>query len=688
MSFVAGGKPPAHPSRKRAWGETRAARERAPPRSDPRRCFLVYNSNRQLRVYVGVNMAIEIAFEKVAPVIIKITERVAPFLSAKFAESVGTIKAKLTRGFKEYTDGLIERYSKVRTIIPSSSPIYIYDIYVNMYIYRDNKYSAEKIKIKDDDILQYLPEKKRIVYSATAGAGKSMLLRYMYFIFITNQEEYFPIFLELRDLNNSKDRLVIDYISEKFSSSMGDGGGKYIDALMRQGKVVLFLDGFDEIDFDFRAQRGIEINQIAEKYNNMLIVVSTRPDEDVNGWDLFEKFRVAEMSLDQVYLMLKKIPYDEDTKAIFKEKIQKGLYNTHKEFLVNPLLFVMMLITIEQYAEIPAKIHLFYEHAFEALFARHDVTKGRGFHRKRHVDIAIDDYRRLLSYFSTIGYLRQKFTFSEMDALELIEKSSMASQIRVIKTDMLKDLVNCTCIISRDGLEYVFSHRSFQEYFVAYFFARVRTEEFVSIADRLAARGRVDSVFIMMSEMNKEKFEEEWIVPNVEKLFNEIKEISSQKEPIRILTSIFCQNIALVVSRGPKGTSHILVTLTGRDFVSDGSYSNRNTRDCLEQLFRKKYDKYYSNIHKEVKQNQSDLLKAIKLGKMYGKDVRFDCVRMRKKGECSINLTASDDEVVGGTFLSKYAKVEKEIIHEILSEVKERVEGRRRGLQDILKLYD
>src|SRR5947209_16625711 len=102
------------------------------------------------------------------------------------------------------------------------------------------------------------------------------------------------------------------------------------------------------------------------------------------------------------------------------------------EFLVNPMLTIMMLVTLAQFAEVPAKIHLFYEYAFEALFARHDVTKG-GFQRKRHVSVPLDDYRRLFAYFCAISYLREIFSFSHATALEILDKSISSSQIRAKK---------------------------------------------------------------------------------------------------------------------------------------------------------------------------------------------------------------------------------------------------------------
>jgi hypothetical protein len=144
------------------------------------------------------------------------------------------------------------------------------------------------------------------------------------------------------------------------------------------------------------------------------------------------------------------------------------------------------------------------------LFVRHDATKSGGFQRRRHVSIALDDYRRLFSYFCAISYREEKFRFSKSTALEILSKSIAFSQIDVRKEDMLEDLMQDTCMLARDGLDYVFSHYSYQEYFVAYFFARIKVEEFQRAADQLMRRGSMDNVFLMVSEMNNEKFEEAW----------------------------------------------------------------------------------------------------------------------------------------------------------------------------------
>jgi predicted NACHT family NTPase len=397
------------------------------------------------------------------------------------------------------------------------------DVYVNLYA------SYERGNIRDEDFLSVGSALKRIIFTATAGAGKSMVMRY--FFFLSEQSERLPVFIELRDINDYPDSSILELIRDKIKEHISDFTVDQLKYALKEGMIALFLDGYDEIDHDRRIKLAREIISLAGPYNESIIFVSSRPDESFIGWERFHIYQLSPFTENQVRALLQKIPYDENIKALFVKKRDTGLYESHKEFLVNPLLTLMMLISLEQFAEIPAKIHLFYEYAFEALFKRHDVTKSGGFQRKRHVSIALDDYRRLFSYFCTTSYMKEAFRFTESSALETLSKSIVSSQIDVKKEDMLEDLVHCTCMLARDGLDYVFNHRSFQEYFVAYFFARIKVEEFERVAPRLMVR-LMDNVFLMMSEMNKEKFEESWALPQLNSLCEITKEIDPAANPI------------------------------------------------------------------------------------------------------------------------------------------------------------
>ncbi len=77
----------------------------------------------------------------------------------------------------------------------------------------------------------------------------------------------------------------------------------------------------------------------------------------------------------------------------------------------------MMLLTFSSYADMPEKIHVFYDQAFDTLFSRHDATK-EAFKRERNTKYSIDVFKRYLSYLCLITYNENKTDFSETSCLK------------------------------------------------------------------------------------------------------------------------------------------------------------------------------------------------------------------------------------------------------------------------------
>jgi hypothetical protein len=146
--------------------------------------------------------------------------------------------------------------------------------------------------------------------------------------------------------------------------------------------------------------------------------------------------------------------------------------------------------------------------------------------------LALDDFKRLFAYFCMITYMREVSTFSESKALELIQLSIDSSQIEVDKVLFRNDLTESTCMLILDGLDYTFSHRSFQEYFSAYFLSHVKTDEFNKAIPRLVQRGSFDNVLRMISEMNKEKFEEAWALPTLRNFCKRLEKVNPKENCI------------------------------------------------------------------------------------------------------------------------------------------------------------
>jgi hypothetical protein len=637
------------------------------------------------------------ASKALSPVAIKLAGKFLVLAKEPAARKLEEMKVTLQFGFENYIRREIDKYSKIKTILGVNVPLNLQDIYINLYIHANlirsgpARIATQSALIRDDDLIVETENKKRIVITGTAGAGKSMLMKYVFLQTLSKRDDTLPVFIELRELNDRPETSIVEYIHEKIKTGIEGFSLDQTKYALAKGIIILFLDGFDEIDFDRRLKRSKEIVQMGNLYELMTFYLSSRPDDVFRSWERFHVYNVVHLSRSQIELLVSKIPYDPELKTVFIRKLNSGLYESHKEFLVNPLLVIMMLITLEQFAEIPAKIHLFYEYAFEALFARHDSTKSGGFQRKRHVLLALDDYRRLFSYFCTISYLREMFRFDSSTILEVLSKSISASQIEVDKQSMLDDLVNCTCMISKDGLEYVFSHRSFQEYFTAYFVARVKSEEIGDVTPKLVARDRNDNVILMMSELNREQFEEAWVLPELQRIWGAIKDIDPENRLVDYLCALRgTREIRFLIEEEPDD-SVVRSLIRWNLFPTRSDLREKSLFDA-KYIIQKIYNIFLDIKSKQALESDVKLMNEIRNGTLMPTDKRFESIRATHESNSKryfmleIRAKRADSIWLRRSYYAKLSALERLALKELLDEVDARVSARNDGLADILGL--
>ena len=80
----------------------------------------------------------------------------------------------------------------------------------------------------------------------------------------------------------------------------------------------------------------------------------------------------------------------------------------------------------------------------------------------------------------------------------------------------------------KEGNDYVFPHRSFQEYFAAYCLAFVTKKNFKNIVTELVKRPHEQAV-IMLRDMNPELLRDEFVVPMAVKYQSVLKNVANKK---------------------------------------------------------------------------------------------------------------------------------------------------------------
>jgi hypothetical protein len=282
---------------------------------------------------------------------------------------------------------------------------------------------------------------------------------------------------------------------------------------MKKGYFAFLFDGFDELDPGARSDVEAQILHITTEYPNCPIVVSGRPDDRFYSWEKFRTLKICPMSYSQVRQLISQADYDPDVKKEFLKRLTTDFYEEHESFLSTPLLAILLMLTFEEYAEIPSSLHVFYNNAFETLVRRHDALKAQ-FLRTMHSGCSAEDFRRIFSSLSLLTYSKSRYQFSGSEITEYLELAMRQQQISADASHVLADLVESVCLLQREGFEVTFVHRSFQEYFCALFVAQAPS----GLVSRYLDSGKFrvyDSVLPMLYGMAQERVEQEWVRPRV-----------------------------------------------------------------------------------------------------------------------------------------------------------------------------
>lgn len=528
---------------------------------------------------------------------VKITEKL---ISNLFENNrLGTIiqKKDIITSIYPHLESSFDRCTKIKTILR--------DHRENFHeIYSSQRFMYKSKLVDQDQLCKAINDGDSLVIQGTGGGGKSMFIKYLWLYLFGNRQDKIPIFFELRNLNLSNSNIK-DYIYHSVINNSNLFPQKDFDKLLADGKLILILDGFDEINYAIRDSIQRSIIELKERNIKLSIVVTSRPDERFTGWQQFNSAKVADLNLDECISVISRAPFDQAEKTKLIVIIRNKLFRSHQSFLSNPLLTYMTLVTYSYNPNFSDRMFEFYEMAFEALYYRHDLTKGGTYVREFYTKLNKSSFQKLLSFFCLRTYYDQGTEFSESILKQYVDKSKMheVEEFRDVNTDLfIQDIIENVCILKKDGLEYSFTHRKFQEYFAAYCLARVSHRNSDKFLENFGKRHE-DDVIGIVYDLNRNLFREEYIVPffNKNRKFFKLKSQQSifsmyvEKTNSRFVASL---NIAKSLAKNRDiskfRSTDIYITYTAiGDFI--------NFSDSMRSMYKSHYKDYLnSNIKIDV----------------------------------------------------------------------------------------
>ena len=274
-------------------------------------------------------------------------------LDRLFASGTGLVRSakealrlRLKTTYGSYITSLLSKFSKTKSFLLRQDSAPLYNVYVPLDVEcRGGNLLAAGVK-------EITRASSRMVITGSGGCGKSMLMKHLVLNSLTSQYKL-PVFLELRQLGS--DETLASSITTNLKHHGLELDDAFIGKAITEGYFVILLDGFDEVAVEQRDAVAARIREFAESCSATPIILSSRPDGTFDGWVGFTVAKVAPLDVNKAHELISKVPYESDVKEKFLSELRQGLFEKHLEFLSNPLLLSIMLLTYGQSGYYPAK---------------------------------------------------------------------------------------------------------------------------------------------------------------------------------------------------------------------------------------------------------------------------------------------------------------------------------------------
>jgi len=444
---------------------------------------------------------------------LEITNLIKPLIQA-LKDGSDEWKHLFDVGVTEYLNNQTEKYYTTYSFLHRHEKLKFSEIYYPITA------TYNKRKTNFSFISKELRQYQYISIIGRAGSGKSMLTKFLFLTCIQHRFKV-PVIIELRHLNHQNEKLK-HLISNKILSNNVKPSESTLNKALRNGSFLFILDGFDEIYSDRKQSIIQQIDQFIDNYHKNCFVITSRPDAGIENFSRFYQFNVDPLPKRDIINFISKLVSNQERKHRMFEIVRNADSENYIEYLSNPLLLSMFILTFGNHPEIPKKRSSFYNNVFETLYSKHDGWTKNSFNRERLTGLQKTEFEEILSLLSYITFFNGDYSFTEekltnvlKDVNQYIEKFK---GYKFNATDLISDLRISLSILVKDGFEYSFPHRSLQEFFTAKYISKLTPEQrkkiYKKFFDEVIPK-RVDNSSIfwnLCDELGKNDFYQDFLI--------------------------------------------------------------------------------------------------------------------------------------------------------------------------------
>ena len=436
--------------------------------------------------------------------------------------------------FPEYVSNSQAKYAKLKTLLYTSEERSFDEFFVCNTISRipvRHRGVPEDTMINNVTLDELAKNSRNVLLVGMGGIGKSMMMRHLFLTSIRKYSEsgILPILVTLREFgaeNNDLFNLIVDSV-HRFDITFS---AAHIHKLLSAGKCQILLDGLDEIKSSDLGKFHRQLDAIIDRYADNQFVMSTRRFSTFVELSRFRLLYILPFTNEQALQLIDRLEYcpeEPKLKQQFRDKLVSDYFETHREFVTNPLLLTLMLMSYHRFADVPEKKYVFYDQAYQTLLQRHDSDKLAYKRVFRSVNDP-SDFTNVFREFCAKSYRKGDYEFSQNKFEDYFDKLKAITRLdpQMMKADaFLFDACNSACLMYEEGQSYHFLHRSFQEYFFADYYSREDDTTLIKLGKYIRKSDQMlfddGSALEMFYDLSPEKVERFIIMPYLEEIFDE-----------------------------------------------------------------------------------------------------------------------------------------------------------------------
>jgi NACHT domain len=345
------------------------------------------------------------------------------------------------------------------------------------YRKRYQKHQRHSIRLQSG--IEVANQEQFLMVLGAPGAGKSTFLRRIGVESINGNSQTFEhqciaTLVEIKQFNNS-DFNLFEFIANEFQVCKLPVAQKFTKEALHQGKLLILLDGLDEVPTKYLSEVVVRINEFVEQYPKNRYIISCRSAAYQNQFHRFTNVTVADFGDQQIkQFVVNWFNQDKEKNAGVAEKCWELLkspdYQATKELAHTPLLLTLLCYVYDDYQFFPRNRSELYKDALDILLRKWAAEK-RISQDVIFKDLSANQEEMLLSEIAATGFEANKYFFLRSELIQKIQ-ILLVNNVNISKQLTGDAVLNAIVVqqgilIERAEDTYCFSHLTLQEYLTA-----------------------------------------------------------------------------------------------------------------------------------------------------------------------------------------------------------------------------